>query len=153
AVRWMDDLWIFANSKQRLARLVEDVEALLDDQGLSLNAEKTVLVDTDEFAEASDVSLVVSGRAQVSEAATTRDDILDKILADADDVSRSNINLLAKSFSRSDGTPDPAKVTAMLSNLDRLEHAADYVANFIRVADKWVDKLDWYIAHVERHRS
>ena len=146
-LRWMDDFWLFGNSEANLRSVAAEVEAALRHNGLGINPRKTVFEECNVAL--SKMLLDISGIVADGE------DVAKKLLRIVDDSAeaprRSDINFLLNFRGGLTGEIEKEILQSLPAlSLEKLNHAADRIADFIRDKQDWKNHSVWYQELVKR---
>ena len=149
-LRWMDDMWLFADDALALRESQLAIQGTLRRLGLEMNLGKTSTLEGDDMAEAIfEVEHSAVDRGVKAELVDEQplDALIDKILADPPNAPRTSIRFAAKrmrDYSLFRRVPELAEAAPLLP------HGADHLARLFRDSEHWRDLQEWYVAYAER---
>jgi hypothetical protein len=149
--RWMDDIWLFGNSHGYLWDVCQEIEGILDCDGLKLNPTKTELIEA--HSDDSDLIASVSGGGESS--SDNEESFAERILELMEQIGeapRSEISFFLK-YSGSNSHEVRRTIADRLSveTLQHSGHVADKFADFIKEQNIWEKFLGWYLSFVRRN--
>lgn len=145
-LRWMDDLWVFADSDAELRNVTNVAEDVLAQLLLTLNPEKTRIIETSD--EATTLATLDASALDSELKATTPNEgtVLTKfkqLLDEAENVSRADISFLTRKSFAYDLQPILKKLQ-LETELSHLAHAADIIARAWCRQRSWPANAEWY---------
>ncbi|GAB5404578.1 MAG: hypothetical protein Aurels2KO_28090 [Aureliella sp.] len=149
-LRWMDDIWLFGDSDTNLRHVANELESLLHTEGLSLNPEKTILAECE-----TEVDLLIDASGGDVDQEYDRSSFSEKVLGIAsriDEAHTSDLRLLLN-FQGADANQVQATLVATfkLLRLEKFNHSANRVAEFLLKQGVWRDHVQWYVELAKRH--
>ncbi len=147
ATRWMDDIWLHSNSEQELRSCVREIENLLAESRLSLNAEKTAVFlskDADTM-----VQLVDEYEEEDEDANLTLKDLLNR--AEGAPAPGFHIGFeVSKILARGDFS-SLAEISS--GDLSQFTYVASALAKLLRRSGEWKRLSDPYLEFASGHIS
>jgi hypothetical protein len=148
AVRWMDDIWFFADDEAALRKVQVEIQGELEAIGLNMNSGKTAVLTDGALVD------VAGNYAQsgVEAALAVRGDpaplgaLIDELLEVPEISPRTGIRFATR---RIRDFEQWQFVERFIDTAERMPHAADSLARLFRDADRWSDLVDWYLDYLD----
>ena len=149
-LRWMDDMWVFGESRLDLREVQVAIQASLRQVELEMNVGKTTILEGEDMTAAVfeiEHSAVDQGidRDEVDE--EPLDHLIERLVAEPELAERTSIRFATtrmreeQLFKR---VPDLAGVA------DRMPHGSDHLARLFRDSEHWRDLQEWYADYARR---
>jgi hypothetical protein len=144
-VRWMDDIWLFADDPGWLRAAQVHLEQALRDQGLSINLSKTQIYEGDRVAEAAqrlEHSAVDKALRWGEKRPAPLEELVNQIVASPETADRTTIRFATTRIRKKSlwtFIPDLVNVAA------RMPQGADHLARLFQASESWRDLKGWYM--------
>lgn len=144
ALRWVDDIWLFASDVGRLRRAQVELQQAAELLGLNINAGKTSIIERDRLvqeARQTEHSAVDEALNRDEPDDEPLDGLIDIIVAQPETTSRTTIKFAT---TRMRDKQRFERVRDLMSVAHRMPHAADALSRLVRDAGAWQQQVDWF---------
>ena len=152
-LRWMDDMWVFGESRLDLREIQVAIQGSLRQLGLEMNVGKTTILEGDDMAAAVfelEHSAVDQGIHQDEVDEEPLDSLIDKLIAEPEVAERTSIRFAA---TRMRDETLFKRVPDLIGVADRMPQGADHLARLFRDSEHWRDLQQWYVDYARRWRA
>lgn len=147
AVRWMDDIWIFANNPATLRGIQIELQEALRLLDLHMNHAKTEVLEGERVAEEAKLlkhSAVEDGLIADPLSEVPLDELIDELLATPEKADRTSVSFVTKRM-RDYELFD--RVEEFVVAAERMPHCADSLARLFRDSGWYEELVDWYVSY------
>jgi Reverse transcriptase (RNA-dependent DNA polymerase) len=147
-VRWMDDIWVFADKSITLRLLQLELQDLLSRRGLRMNAGKTDVLHGDGLIHQVmelEHSAVDTALARPNSDPGPLNEMVQALLMEPEVASRTSLRFAATRIRKYRAFH---LVAGFLDSALRIPHAADHLARLFRDSGDWKSLQQWYIGIV-----
>jgi hypothetical protein len=148
AGRWMDDIWIFAKEEARVRDAQLYIQEQLEERGLRINVAKTHAYSGSELDAATreiEHSAADFSLDELDDAGPL-EEMLQKIVAEPTESARTTIKFVISRIIKHELYKH---VPSIVDVAHAMPHAADAVANLVRISGHWRNLGAWYVDYAE----
>jgi hypothetical protein len=150
ALRWMDDIWLFARRQSPLREAQIAIQAAMRDLDLEMNVGKTLVLTGEEMTSAVfelEHSAVDRALNEDDPDEAPLDELIDEVVRSPETAERTTIRFMTTRM-REHGAFD--RVGDIADQAARMPHGSDHLARLFRDSEHWKELQEWYVSYAKR---